>query len=135
MTTSLITNFIASQQPKPIEFARVFYGLYNNVPFEADLAEYLNNGFVVVRPTCILLMRLANIAKKGEPEEIAWYVRFAYGNLLEICQAFPAYLPKVVFNRVGFGKPINAGLHTVDYNRVVALAKSQQRARNHNGQG
>jgi len=120
-----LLRFVEFDKIKPVDYARMWYGLFCEVPWEQDLAEYMRNGCVVSRPTCLMLFRPANIAKEGEPEDLAWYIRFAYGNLLELLYAFPAYLPKLAFYRAGPLKPKENRLRIVDYDRMVRLTETR----------
>jgi hypothetical protein len=117
-----LLRFIDVDKLKPIEFAKLCYGLTCDIPFEEDLAEYLQTGFVVSSPTLIMLFRVCNIAKDGEPEEPAWYVRFACGDLCQLLNAFPCYLPKLVFRRAKIGRPIDSELHVCSFDRMKKLA-------------
>jgi hypothetical protein len=120
-----LLRFVDFSQMKPVDYARMWYGLFCEVPWEDDLKEYMRNGCVVARPTCLMLFRPANIAKEGEPEDLAWYIRFSYGNLLELLYAFPAYLPKLAFYRAGPLKPKKNRLHVVSYDRMVRLTEAR----------
>jgi hypothetical protein len=129
-----LLRFVEFDRVKPLDYARMWYGLFSEVLFEEDLSEYLRNGCVVARPTCFMLYRPCNIAPEGEPEEIAWYIRFAYGNLVELLNAFPAYLPKLVFYRAGMGRPKENKMRVCSYDRMMRLAEARQKKEDNNGQ-
>src|SRR5947208_17160349 len=79
---------------KPILVAKLYYDTFSDISFLDDLDDYLLNHCVVSRPTCFAMARLINLAKEGEPEEPAWFIRFAYGSLLELLSLVAAFLPK-----------------------------------------
>jgi hypothetical protein len=111
------------KERKPIEAAKMFYGLYSDVPFEQDLAEYLTDHCVISRPTLFAMFCLSS-DKDGQP---AWFVRFACGNLLELLMAMPVYLPKLLFCRNGFGKPKSDKVREYSTDRMARLALAHTR--------
>jgi hypothetical protein len=119
-----LLRFVKFEQTNPFDYAKMWYGLFCENLFEDDLDEYLRNGCVVARPTCFMLFRPIDLAKEGEKEDLAWYVRFAYGNLVELLYAFPAYLPKLAYYRAGFGKPKEEQtMRVVSYDKLKRLAE------------
>jgi hypothetical protein len=122
-----LLRFVEFEQTKPFDYARMWYGLFCANLFEDDLAEYLRNGCVVTNPKCLMFFRPINLAKEGEPDDLAWYVRFAYGPLIQLVNAFPAYLPKLAYYRAGFGKPKEEQkMRVVSYDKLKRLAEKGQ---------
>jgi hypothetical protein len=110
------------------------YDLVSDVPFEEELSDYIRNGFVVSTPTMIMLFRLCNLAEEGRPEEVAWYIRFAYGNLYQLIDALPCYLPKICFSRYHAGRRLDKKLRIYNFYRLrkIALARRKE-GRQHYG--
>ena len=77
-----------------IQMARIHYLEHTNLNFEADLQDYLHNGFVCSRPSVFGMVKL--IEWKGEP---AWFVRMAVGNVVELRSILPFPLETIVFCR------------------------------------
>jgi hypothetical protein len=77
-----------------IQVARMHYLEHTDLNFEADLQDYLANGFVCSRPSVFGMVKL--VAWKGEP---AWFVRMAVGNVLELRQILPWPLETLLFCR------------------------------------
>jgi hypothetical protein len=135
MTPELLRFVEFDERIKPLDYTRMWYALFSEVLFEDDLSEYLRNGCIVSRPTCFMFYRPCNIAAEGEPDEIAWYIRFAYGNLLELLNAFPAHLPKLVFYRAGFGRTkVNNKMRVCSYDKMMRLAERIEKGKETNGQ-
>ena len=112
---------------KPILVAKLYYDAFSTVAFVDELDDYLLNHIVVARPTCFALARLINLAPQGEPEEPAWFVRFAYGNLRELLSTIPAYLPKIAFCRNKLGKPFDEKMRIYSLDRLRALAYRKEK--------
>ena len=112
---------------KPILVAKLYYDAFSSIPFFQELDDYLLNHIVVSRPTCFGMARLINLAKDGEPEEPAWFVRFAYGNLRELLSAVPAYLPKICFCRNKIGRPFDEKMRVYSLDRLMAIAYRKEK--------
>jgi hypothetical protein len=111
----------------PILVAKFYYDMQSDIPFLEDLDDYLMHHCVVSRPTCFAMARLINLAKDGEPEEPAWFIRFAYGNLLELLSVLPAYLPKICWCRNEPGKAFDNKMRIYSLDRLVKLANRRQK--------
>jgi hypothetical protein len=122
----------AFQRRKPLDVAKIWYQLFSKIPFETDLADYLLNHFVISRPTAFMMLQLVNLAKEDQPEEHAWYIRFACGDLRELLSMIPMPLPKLIFWRAGPGK--SDRLRTVSMNKMIALAFAMGMKGQSNGQ-
>jgi hypothetical protein len=122
-----ILKAIELKRLKPILVAKLYYDAFSRVPFLDELDDYLLNHCVVSRPTCFAMFRLHNLAKDGEPEEPAWFVRFAYGNLLELLSIMPAYLPKICFCRNKLGRPFDEKMRIYSVDRLMALAYRKEK--------
>ena len=108
---------------KPILVAKLFYVMFSNqISFEDDLDDYLLNHVVVARPTCFGMARIHNLAKEGEPYELAWFIRIAVGDLRELLNALPAHLPKICWCRNKPGKPFDKKLRVYKLDRLRDLA-------------
>ena len=108
---------------KPILVAKLFYAMFNSqISFEDDLNDYLINHVVVSRPTCFGMARLHDLAEEGEPPDLAWFIRIAVGNLPELLNALPAYLPKICWCRNKPGKPFDEKLRVYKLDRLRDLA-------------
>jgi hypothetical protein len=117
---------------KPVQIAKMYYDFFSEVLFEDDLSEYLLNGVVVARPTCFGMARLCDLRPLdaegnpiGEEPEIAWFVRFATGNLLELLSLLPGFLPKIVFCRNRIGQPKDERLRVYRLDRLCKLAAAR----------
>jgi hypothetical protein len=119
-----LAHLINPERLRPIDIAKVTHDLLNtsDETFEEELAEYMRNGFVVASHVYFMMGRLCNIAEEGEPEEIAWFIRFAYGDLRLLFNMLPAWLPKICFYRAKLGKDIDPKLHVWDLDRIRHLA-------------
>ena len=72
-----------------------------DVSIEEDIAQYLNDGFVLSFPTCFALVKVIEEPKTKEP---AWFIRMAVGHLDELLYHLPFYLPKICFCRRNDGR-------------------------------
>jgi hypothetical protein len=73
--------------------------LFGTILFIADLIDYLFLGFVVARPTCFGMAKIIRM-----DDGPAWYVRVAVGDLRELLDALPCYLPRIAFCRRNDGR-------------------------------
>lgn len=62
--------------------------------FEEDFADYLENGFVVVRPNLFAMAKM--IEFQGER---SWFVRYACGDVISLVGLLPFYLKWIVWCR------------------------------------
>jgi hypothetical protein len=93
------------------------------VSFEEDLVDYLKNGFVVSRPTCFGMAKIINLADQSKAEDgrskidPAWFVRIGVGDLRELLDSLPGYLPKIAFCRRNDGR-----MRVYPLDRLLAIA-------------
>jgi hypothetical protein len=106
---------------KPIDIARRHYQEKSTVPFAKDLADYLQNGLVVSKPTCFGMAKVINIGTEDQPE-FAWFVRYAAGDLRELLYHLPSSLKNVTFCRHNDGR-----LRKYSFKRLIALAEARRR--------
>jgi hypothetical protein len=81
---------------KAIDVARECYDKWGLNDFDMELAAYLEDGMVIVRPDLLMLAKIIDIG-----DGPAWYIRMAVGNLKSILLALPVFLPKICFTRHG----------------------------------
>ena len=110
-------QFVTWDRPAPIEKAKEHYKQKSLIPFNAELEDYLHNGVVISRPTCFGMARVVNLAKTGEPR-LAWFVRYACGNLDELLSTIPAELPEIAFCR-----RVDGRLRIYSFKRMIELAR------------
>lgn len=90
----LIRPLLFHVEHPAFDLAKLFYAQYPDLSFEDDLLDYMRTGFVVVRPHLFAMAKV--IDYKGER---MWFARIAIGNLVELLQVLPFYLPKICFCR------------------------------------
>src|SRR4030095_2930578 len=101
-----------------ITWARRFYMEHTDLNFEADLQDYLVNGFVTARPNVFGMGKV--IKHNGEP---AWYIRMAVGNILELLSILPFPLDTVVFCR----NNEKGVLRVYSFERLIRIAKRKEK--------
>lgn len=109
--------------------ARQFYAPFENHPapekrlcFADDLLEYHRFGWVKSSPTSFAMARVINIAPEGSKlVEPAWFIRMAVGNMKEILDMLPGYLPKILWCRNNDGV-----LRIYSTERLVSLARRME---------
>lgn len=75
----------------PIQIARASYLRWKpEIPFQVDLADYLEHGIVISRPDIFAMARV---------EGDVLFVRMAVGNLRTLLTALPVLLPRIRFCR------------------------------------
>jgi hypothetical protein len=95
------------------DLARLFYAQFNDLDFEADVVDYMRNGFVISRPHMFAMLR--PILHEGER---IWYIRIIVGNLAEAISCMPCWLPKVAFCR----NNVPDKMVVVDTERAIRMA-------------
>jgi len=126
-TNNLILRQVNTGTIRPIFIAQAFYQQFSTIPFFDELDNYLMYHMVVSTPAHFALFRLTNLAKDGEPEDLAWFVRFAYGDLQGLLRFLPAYLDKICWCRNRLGKPYDGKLRIYKLSRLLALASRKEK--------
>jgi hypothetical protein len=90
--------------------------------FIVDVIDYLLHGFVIARPTCFMMMKLIRL---GDARKPAWYVRIAVGELEELLDCVPCFLPTMCFCRRDDGR-----LRTYDFARIIKSIRAKERLSN-----
>ena len=87
---------------KPLEIAELLYMMSGREDFAADLAEHLQNAFVVSTPRHFMMFRAVAL-DDGRP---AWLINSAVsrGDLRELLALLPFKLDAFAFHRHGQGK-------------------------------
>jgi len=116
-------NVIRLNPSSPVEYAIMHYRKNSQVDFFKDLADYMKEGIVVVRPTCFLMCKLVWITTEKHGVKHAWFVRYGVGDLRELLQCLPpSKIEWIAFNRRGCAKD-----HVWPLKRMMDLAYREQR--------
>ncbi len=110
----MIRPLVLRGQHSAFDLTQLFYKQYSDLDFEADLVDYMRNGFVVARPHLFAMFK----AIEHEGERV-WFVRILVGNLLEALSCMPCILPKICFCRNNQGDK----MVVVDTQRLIEVAK------------
>lgn len=108
----------------PIMAAQELYRKHSKIPFAIDLMDYLYSGYVVSRPTCFAMAKVTNLAKKGEPDKWAWFIRCAVGEIRQLLLCLPGKLPYICFSRSG-----KDDFRAYQMQRFVELVSSTKRSK------
>jgi len=125
MTKDLALQYVTWDRPGPIPIDETIkhYRTKSLVPFDLELLEYMRNGIVISLPTAFGMGRIINLNKEeGEPLRLAFFVRWACGNLSDLVLAIPGDLREIAFCRREDGK-----MRIWPLRRLIELAKRKRK--------
>ena len=130
MTKNLRLQYVTWDRPLPlpIDVTREHYQKKSLIPFDLELLDYMRNGIVISLPTAFGMGRIINLAKEGQPLRLAFFVRWAAGNLADLVLAIPTDLKEIAFCRREDGK-----MRIWPLKRLVQLGKRKRKETANNG--